>query len=281
MSGQMPVQVLLVDLVVRYGFQVLGALVILLAGVIVGRWISAIVDRRLDRTRMEPPIRMLIMRGVRIVIFVLALVMALDRFGFQIAPLVAGIGVAGLGVGIAMQGVLSNLTAGLTIIFTKPYRVGEHIAVAGVHGDVTSIELFSTVLVHLDRSRVIVPNRKIVGEILHNFGTTRQVALSVAVAQDADLALVLAQARDVVVSNPRVLKDPAPVIGITQVSGGAVMVRVGPWVKVPDVGFAEGELYQALVERFHARGVALPVPRQDVRLLDHDGRLAALRPSAS
>jgi small conductance mechanosensitive channel len=222
---------------------------------------------------------MLIMRGIRIVILLLALVMALDRFGFQIAPLVAGIGVAGLGVGIAMQGVLSNLTAGLTIIFTKPYRVGEHIAVAGVHGDVASIELFSTVLVHPDRSRVIVPNRKIVGEILHNFGTMRQVSLSVAVALDADLALVLAQARDVVVSNPRVLKDPAPVIAIAQVSGGAVVVSMGPWVKVPDVVVAEGELYQALIERFRACGVAVSIPRHDVRLLDHDGHLVAPRPA--
>ncbi len=271
MPAQMPVQSLLVDLAVRYGFQVLGALVILLAGFMVGRWIGAAVDKRLERQRMEPPMRMLITRALRIVILLLALVMALDRFGFQIAPLVAGIGVAGLGIGIAMQGVLSNLVAGLSIIFTKPFRVGEHISVAGVHGDVAQIELFSTVLVHPDRSRIIIPNRKIVGEILHNFGTTRQVSVSVTVAQDADLGMVLAQTRDVVMANARVLKDPAPVIGITQVSDGGVKVSAAPWVSVADVGPTEAELYQALVERFRARGFAVPVPRHDVRLLDGVG----------
>src|SRR5687767_505365 len=97
MPVQMPVQTLILDLAVRYGFQVLGALVILLVGYLVGRWFSRAVDRRLERQRMEPPMRMLIGRTIHIVVLLLALVMALDRFGFQIAPLVAGIGVAGLG----------------------------------------------------------------------------------------------------------------------------------------------------------------------------------------
>jgi small conductance mechanosensitive channel len=271
MPVQTPVQTLILDLAIRYGFQVLGAFVLLLVGFMVGRWIGAAVDRRLERQRMEPPMRMLITRALRIVVMLLALVMALDRFGFQIAPLVAGIGVAGLGIGIAMQGVLSNLVAGLSIIFTKPFRVGEHIAVAGAHGDVVSIDLFSTVLVHPDRSHVIVPNRKIVGEILHNFGTTRQLTISMVVAQDADLGLVLAQTRDVVASNARVLKDPPPAVGITQVSDGGIKVAAAPWVSAADVGPAEAELYQALVERFRARGIAAPIPRHDVRLLDGVG----------
>jgi small conductance mechanosensitive channel len=129
--------------------------------------------------------------GHRVLLF--AIIVALDKFGFQIAPLVAGIGVAGLGLGFALQGVLSNVIAGLTIIFTKPFRVGEHIEIVGVRGDVTTIELFSTTLVHPDRSRIIIPNRKIVGEILHNFGTLRQIHLAVMVPHDTDLAKALAR----------------------------------------------------------------------------------------
>jgi small conductance mechanosensitive channel len=264
----MPVQTLVIDLAIRYGFQVLGALVILLAGFIGARWVGSFVDQRLQRQRMEPPMRLLIVRTLKVIVLLFALVVALDKFGFQIAPLVAGIGVAGLGVGIALQGVLGNLVAGLTIIFTKPYRVGEHISVVGVHGDVASIELFSTVLLHPDRSRVIIPNRKIVGEILHNFGVTRQISLAVSVALDADLGMALAQARDVVRANPRVLKDPAPLVGIAQVTDGAVKIAVQPWVAVSDVGTADAELYEALVERFRARGIAPPLPRHEVRLLD-------------
>src|SRR5947209_11562146 len=151
----MNVKDIVLDLAIHYGFQVLGAMVILVAGALVARWVGQLVDQRLQKQAMEPPMRILIVRVLTIVVMAFAVVVALDKFGFQIAPLVAGIGVAGLGVGFAMQGVLSNLVAGLSIIFTKPYRVGEHIAVAGVNGDVSAIELFSTTLVHPDRSHII------------------------------------------------------------------------------------------------------------------------------
>jgi small conductance mechanosensitive channel len=252
----MPVHDLVLDLVVRYGFQVLGAFAILAVGLLVARWVGSLTERQLLRQDMEPPMRQLLVRALRVVVLLFALVVALDKFGFQIAPLVAGIGVAGLGLGIALQGVLGNMVAGLSIILTKPFRVGEHIAVAGVHGDVTTIALAATTLTHADRSRVIIPNRKIVGEILHNFGTTRQLDLSVSVAHPGDVSVLLAGVRQVVMLNPRVLKDPSPVIGIVQVTDGGVKIAVQPWVRVSDVGVADGELYQALLEHLRARGVS-------------------------
>jgi small conductance mechanosensitive channel len=263
----MPVPDLILDLAIRYGFQVLGAIVILIVGFTVAWWIGKLVERPLKRWALEPPMRRLMVRVVRVVVLLFALVIALDKFGFQIAPLVAGIGVAGLGIGIALQGVLSNVIAGLTIIFTKPFRVGEHIEVVGVKGDVQTIELFSTVLVHPDRSRIIIPNRKIVGEILHNFGNTRQIYLTVMVPHGSDLAVVLDLVRQVVTANPRVLADPAPVIGVAQLELAGIRVAVSPWVRVPDVVVAEAELYRALSERFVASGVAVPLPKQEVRVL--------------
>ena len=257
-----------IDLAIRYGFQVLGALVILAAGAIVGRWLGSLIDRRMLQTRaMEPPMRLLIVRVLRIVVMLFAVVVALDKFGFQIAPLVAGIGVAGLGIGIALQGVLSNIVAGLSIIFTKPFRVGEYVEIAGVRGDVASIELFSTTLVHPDRSRVIIPNRKLVGEILHNYGTIRQLDLTVGVAYGSDLGAVLAAARETLLANPRVLAAPAPVVGIASLGDSAINLSLGPWVAVPDYTAAQGELYQAVVERFRAAGIEMPFPQHEVRLL--------------
>ena len=254
----MAVKTLLVDLAVRYGFGVLGAIVILVAGVFVGRWVGALVEARLTRHQLEPPMKHLIVRVARVVVVLFALVVAIDKLGFQIAPLVAGIGVAGLGIGIALQGVLSNIVAGLSIIFTKPFRVGEHIAVADARGDVVEIGLTATILVHADHSRVIVPNRKIVGEILHNFSTSRQLNLSVGVAHPGDVVSLLRDVRDVVMTNTRVLKDPPPLIGIAQVTDGGVKLAVQPWVRIPDVGVADAELYQALLEHLRARGLTAP-----------------------
>lgn len=263
----MPAQDLIIDLAIRYGFQVLGAFVILGVGFAVAWWVGNVVERPLTRMALEPPMRRLMVRVGRVVVLLFALVIALDKFGFQIAPLVAGIGVAGLGIGIALQGVLGNVIAGLTIIFTKPFRVGEHIEVVGMKGDVHTIELFSTTLLHPDRSRIIIPNRKIVGEILHNFGHTRQIHLAVMVPHGSDLAAVLGMVREVVVANSRVLTDPAPVVGVAQLELAGVRVGVNPWVRVPDVVAAEAELYRALADRFAAAGVQVPLPKQEVRVL--------------
>jgi small conductance mechanosensitive channel len=264
----MPAWELVTDLSIRYGFQVLGAIVILIAGALVARWLGRLLDARLQRQAMEPPMRLLLVRVLRLVVLLFAVVAAIDKFGFQIAPLVAGIGVAGVGVGLALQGVLSNIMAGLTIIFTKPFRVGEYIELLGVRGDVASIELSSTVLLHPDRSRVIVPNRKIVGEILHNFGHTRQLDVTVTLPHSADLARVFAAATAALAADPRLLKDPAPVLGVSKVTETGIKLSVQPWVRVPDFSAAEDTLYRALVERFRATGVTLPVSYHEVRMLN-------------
>src|SRR5437016_10908246 len=210
----MAVKDIVLDLAIRYGFQVLGALVILAAGAIVARWIGQFVDGRLRKQAMEPPMRLLIVRVLKVIVMLFAAVVALDKFGFQIAPLVAGIGVAGLGVGFALQGVLSNLVAGLTIIFTKPFRVGEYVELLSVRGDVSKIELFSTTLLHPDRSRVVIPNRRIVGEILHNYGTIRQLDLVVGVSYATNITEAVTTVREILSRNPRVLKDLTPGVGV-------------------------------------------------------------------
>ena len=131
-----------------------------------------------------------------------------------------------------------------------------------------TIDIFSTKLVHADRSRVVIPNRKIVGEILHNYGTTRQLTLTVGIGYGSNISEALAIAQDVVAKNPRVLKDPAPAIGISMLADSAITISVQPWVKVGDYGSAQAEVYQALVERLRARSIEIPFPQREVRLVN-------------
>jgi small conductance mechanosensitive channel len=255
------------DLLIRYGFQILGALVILGVGLLLARWVGNLLGQWLERRSLEPPVRSLMVKAARVVVLMFTLVVALDKFGFQVAPLVAGIGVAGLGIGIALQGVLSNMVAGLSIILTKPFRVGEWISIVGVSGQVSTIELFATTLVHPDQSRVVIPNRKIVGEILHNYGTVRQLELTVGVGYGTDLPKALAVSRESLLANPRVLKTPAPLVGIAGLGNSSIDLVLCPWVSVPDYALAQGELYQAVVERFRTAGIEIPFPQREVRLL--------------
>jgi small conductance mechanosensitive channel len=259
---------LLLEYVVRYGFQVLGAAVILAGGAFAARSVGALMQQWLDRHDLEPPVKLLLVRLVKMVVIAFALLVALDQLGFQIAPLIAGLGVAGLGIGLALQGVLSNVVAGLSIIFTKPYRIGEHIALLGVHGDVVKIDVFTTTLMHPDRSRIVIPNRKIVGEILHNFGSIRQLDLSVGVSYDTDINKAVAAVRELLSRHPHVLDEPEPLIGITGFADSAVTVSIKPWVQVPHFESTQAELNQAILERFRQDNISIPFPQHDVRLLN-------------
>ena len=263
----MPTMDVITEYIVRYGFQVLGAALVFAAGALIARWTGKLTKQWLERHDMEPPIRMLLVKLTQVLILMFTAMAALGQLGVQIAPLLAGIGVAGLGLGLALQGVLSNVIAGLSIIFTKPYRVGEHISLLGVQGDVLTIDLFSTTLVHPDRSRVIIPNRKIVGEILHNFSNIRQLHLTVSVAYSTNLTQALALVRSILASNAGVLKDPAPAVGISQLGDSGITISIDPWVPVAQYGKVQGELNQALVEHFRSASILIPYPQHEVRLL--------------
>ena len=257
----------IIDLMIRFGPRLLAALLILAAGVLVGRWVDGWLRGALKRLNLDPPLQLLLSRLVRALVVLLFLVMALQNLGVELLPLIAGLGVAGAGIALAMQGVLSNVVAGLTIILTKPFRVGEYISVVHEEGTVQNVTLFSTVLTHPDRSRIVIPNRKIVGEILHNYGQIRQLGLNVGVAYDTDMAAAFSVIQAVVAASPRVLKDIPPAIGIACLGESAIRIAVQPWVSVADYGVAGGELNQALVEALRANRIAMPPPQREVRLL--------------
>ena len=213
----------LIDLGIKFGPKVVVAILILTAGFYAGRWIGRVLDRWLDKLRLEPPIRLLLVRLARLVVLGLFLIMALQNLGVDLLPLLAGLSVAGAGIALAMQGVLGNLAAGLTIIFTRPFRVGEYVSMVGVEGEVEAIDLFTTRLSHPDRSVVVVPNRKIVGEILHNYGQIRQVDVGVAIARSDGLERALAAIHEVVKANPRVLPEPAYIVGVAALADKSII----------------------------------------------------------
>ena len=172
----------LISLAIHFGPKLFTALIILTIGIFAAGWVARATARGLRRLDLEPPVRLLLTRVARLLVLMLFIMMALQNLGVELLPLIAGLGVAGAGIALATQGVLSNMVAGLTIIFTKPYRVGEYIAIVGVEGQVKAISLFNTEITHADRSAVIVPNCKIVGEILHNYGCIHQCSIVVGIA---------------------------------------------------------------------------------------------------
>jgi small conductance mechanosensitive channel len=255
------------EMAMRFGPRVVVAILFLVAGYIVGGWAGRAVSRGLHRSHLEPPVRALVEKGVRLVVLGLFLIMALQNLGVELLPLIAGLGVAGAGIALAMQGVLSNIVAGLTIIFSKPFRVGDYISIANEEGAVLDISISSTTLGHADLSRVVIPNRKIVGEILHNYGQVRQLPLEVGIAYGSDVDGAVAAINAALAANPRVLRDPAPVVGVTRLADSALTVAVRPWVKVGDYGPAIAEVNKAVLEALRAARVDIPFPQREVRVV--------------
>jgi len=256
-----------IDLALRFGPKLLTALIILVIGYLVSRQLSRWLERGLLHIDMEPPVRSLLIRIARVLIALLFVIMALQNLGVELLPLVAGLGVAGAGIALATQGLLSNLFAGFTIILTKPFRVGEYIGIVGEEGTVETITLFQTTLSHPDRSRVVIPNRKIVGEILHNYGKIRQVDVTVGVAYDTELNQALKVIEEVLQANARVLRDIQPVIGVRLLADSSINIAVKPWVNVQDYGPAGGEINKDILEAFREHGIVIPYPQREVRLL--------------
>jgi small conductance mechanosensitive channel len=270
-----------IDLGMRFGPRLVVAILIVLAGLVAGRWLASTTGGMLARFHLEPPVRALLERVVWGMTMGLFVIMALQNLGVELLPLIAGLSIAGAGVALAMQGVLGNVVAGLTIIFTRPFRVGDYISIAKEEGQVLEIKLFATTLGHADLSKVVIPNRKIVGEILHNCGRIRQLALEVGISYDADVQKALGTIERILGANPRVLRDPAPLVGVSRLADSSVTIAVNPWTSLADFGAAGAEINRAILETFRELRIAIPAPQREIRLLP--GALtadAALRASA-
>ncbi|MDA8328806.1 MAG: mechanosensitive ion channel [Betaproteobacteria bacterium] len=258
----------LIDLSIKFGPRIVVAILILAGGFYAGRWIGTVVDRWLGKIRLEPPVQSLLVRIVRLMILGISLIMALQNLGVDLLPLIAGLSVAGAGVALAMQGVLGNIAAGLTIVFTRPFRVGEYISIVGIEGQVEAINLFSTKISHTDHSEIIVPNRKIVGEILHNYGQIRQLDMGIAIAKASDLKRALTAIDEVVKANPRVLREPVAFIGVMTLTVTSIGIAIKPWVKIPDYGSACDEINRAIVEKICADGIDYPPSERKIHIIN-------------
>jgi small conductance mechanosensitive channel len=271
-----------IQFLVNYGFQIVGGLIIFICGVFIAGALGRLVKKSLTRFKLEQPVETLLVRVTKLIVILLTGILTVSKMGVDIAPLVAGVGVVGVGVGLATQGVLANLVAGLLIIFAKPFRVGEFIDLLGEEGVVQRIDLFSTKLTHADKSIVVIPNRKIVGEVLHNYGTIRQLNLSIGVTYDTNLRHVEQVVREVLARSTKVLKDPAPAYGVVELADSSINIAIKPWVLVENFAGAPGELYQAIVEAFRDQRIDMPFPQREIRILNlNDAANGALTPLQS
>ncbi|WP_318496361.1 small-conductance mechanosensitive channel MscS [Photobacterium leiognathi] len=256
------------DLLIQYAVNLVSALLILFIGNMIVKAVAGAVAKVLRKKDMDNAVVEFIHGLVRYLLFVIVLIAALSRIGVQTASVVAVIGAAGLAVGLALQGSLSNFAAGVLIVAFRPFKSGDFVEVAGVSGAVESIQIFSTELRTPDNKTVVVPNSSIIGNPITNYSrnATRRIDLVIGVSYSADLQKTKEVLKRVVNADERVLKDPEPTIGVVALADSSVNFVVRPWVNTPDYWAVYFDLNQAIKEELDEEGIEIPFPQMDVHL---------------
>ena len=251
---------------VKYSFQVFAGLVVLASGWVLSQVAAGLVQRALRDKNIDITIKKFIMQTARIAVLALGGLVALSTFGLQIAPLIAGLSVAGVGAGLALQGPLSNYASGATLIFTKPFKVGDIIEVKGVQGEVVDMTMPRTELIGLDGSKIVVPNKHIVGEVIRNHSQYRQVEIAVGVSYGSDVAKAVKIIEDIIKTEKRVCSNRTVKAGIKEFGDSSIHLQAFlcvPPVHFTDVRFA---INGRILEEFQRQGITIAFPQRDVHL---------------
>jgi len=253
-----------------YGLRVVAAIIIL----IVGRWIAKalrnLIKRVMKKKDVEPTIVSFVGSLAYVTILVFVVIAAINQLGVQTTSFIAVIGAAGLAIGLALQGSLANFAAGFLLILFRPFKVGDYIEGAGVAGAVEQIQVFVTQLKTPDNKTVIIPNAKLTGDNIINYSAkeSRRVDMVFGVSYDAELTKVRDILKDMLSKDDRVLKDPAPTIGVLELADSSVNFAVRPWVKTADYWDVYFSMTENVKRRFDAEGIGIPFPQRDVHVYE-------------
>lgn len=259
-----------IDYSVKYGFQVLGGFIVLGIGWLIAGKVAEWINGLLAKQKIDVTVNRFISGAVKITIIGFAGIVALSKFGIEIAPLIAGISVAGVGVSFALQGPLSNYASGIALIFTKPFKVGEIIEVADVMGEVTDMKLPRTELKTLDGNMVVIPNKHIIGEIIHNYSVYKRMDLVFGVSYNEDMDQVMAIIKDTILAESRLAEGKQPKIGITEFADSSVNFFVRLWCKQDEWWDVKFSLNKAVWDAFKKHNIEIPFPQRDVHLFNED-----------
>ncbi|WP_244327842.1 mechanosensitive ion channel family protein [Ruegeria arenilitoris] len=239
------------------------ALIVIILGWIVAGAIAGMVRRRINKTpQIDPTLGNFAASMVKWVILAIVLVAVLGIFGIQATSIVAILGAASLAIGLALQGTLSDLAAGVMLVVFRPYKLGQYVDIGGTSGTVKDLNLFTTELVTPDNVQIIVPNGQAWGSIITNFSAhdTRRVDLVFGIdyGDNADEAMNIIL--DVAKADSRILSDPEPWVRVTNLGDSSVDLTARLWCNAPDFWDVKFETTKAVKEAFDAKGVSIPYP---------------------
>lgn len=252
-----------------YGLSVVGAIVLLILGWVAAGWAQRAVAGMLRRSgKTDETLQGFLGSLARYTVITVTVLAVLAQFGIQTASLIAVFGAAGLAVGLALQGTLSNVAAGVMLLLFRPFRAGQFVQVAGQAGTVKSISLFLTELATPDNVQILVPNGQVWGSAVVNFShhETRRIDLVMSIAYGDAIGKAMDACHAVLGSDDRVLGDPEPMVAVAELADSSVNLTVRFWCNGGDYWPLKFDMTKNLKERFDADGLTIPFPQQDVNM---------------
>jgi small conductance mechanosensitive channel len=257
------------DTIIQVGLNVLLALLVLLVGIWLVARLTNLLQRALQRAAVDVTLIGFLRRMVYGLLIALLVVIALNTAGISTAPLVAALGAAGLAIGLALQGSLSNLAWGVLLVMFRPFRVGDFVSAGGEEGTVQSINLMYTMLAMPDGREAIVPNGKVGSAAIINFNRrgTRRFDFTVRIGFNDDIGAAMAEIRHLFAQDKRILSDPAPGVWTSQLSESSVDLVVRAWTRADESWAAKTDLLRAIKDHFDKVGISIPLPQRQLTVV--------------
>ena len=257
---------IIVEFAVKYGFQVIYAIIILIIGLIVARWLANMVVRVCESRNLDVTLSRFLGNVVRLTVLAFVLIVVLGKFGITMTPFIAAIGAVAFGSSLALAGLLSNYGAGLSIIITRPFVVNDTIKIQGVSGVVEEIGLAATRLATEDGEQITIPNKHIVGEILINSFENKVVETSIGISYDDDAHKAVKVIQEALKNIPEIVDEPAPQIGIEEFADSSVNIGMRYWVPTKQYFQTLYQANLAVYEALNKAEITIPFPQRDIRM---------------
>ena len=254
------------DLLIQYAVNIVAAIVIFIVGSIIAKIVSGTITRVMKARGVDLTVAHFLSALVRYGILAFTIIAALGRIGVQTASVIAVIGAAGLAVGLALQGSLSNLAAGVLLVMFRPFRAGEYVDLGGVAGTVLNVQIFSTTMRTVDGKIVVIPNGKIIAGNIINFSRepVRRNEFIIGVAYDSDIDQVKKILTDIIQSDERILKDREMTVRLNELGASSINFVVRVWSNSSDLQSVYWDVLERIKREFDANGISFPYPQMDV-----------------
>lgn len=257
-----------IEFLVTYSFQILGAIIILIIGIIVARWVSRLVIGLCEKNNMDVVLAKFLGSAVKITVIVFVLIVALGKFGISIAPFIAAIGALAFGASFALQGPLSNYGAGLMIIITRPFTIGNTITIKEFSGVVEDITLSYTTLSTEDGEKITIPNKHIVGEVLKNSFENKVIETTIGISYHDNPQKAIEVIHETLKKFPQISSEPAPQIGIQEFADSAINIGMRYWVPTKQYFKTQYEVNLAAYQVLKDAKITIPFPQHDIHIVE-------------